>query len=62
MNHLAVCLSVYLSVSIHLSVYPPLTLGAFEAYEIIFLSVCVLPPNFFGVSVQSLYYQRQVGD
>jgi hypothetical protein len=56
------CLSVYSSVSVHLSVYPILILGAFEAYEIIFLSLCVFPLNFFfRFSMRSMSYQSKVG-
>jgi hypothetical protein len=36
------CLSVYPSVSVHLSVYPPLI---FEMYDITLLAVCVFSPD-----------------
>jgi hypothetical protein len=40
------CLSVYPSVSVHLFVCPS---PNFEAYEIILLSLCSPPPQFFFV-------------
>lgn len=53
-------LSVYSPVSAHMSVYPPLIWEPFEAYEIIFLSLCVSPLIFFFLfSVQNVSYQSK---
>jgi hypothetical protein len=58
-DHLAVCESVYPSVSIHVPVHPPLYfLGLWDH-----LTACVSPPlNFFVLYAGAVSYDREVGD